>query len=441
MALALFTDLYELTMMCAYLDNGRKERASFELFTRVLPEKRNYLIYAGLEDVVKYLEEFRFTKDDVDYLHSLKLFPDWFLDFLKEFKFTGNLYSMKEGTPFFPHEPVLRLEAPIYEAQLFETAILNMTHISTLVASKAARVYSVSRGKILSDFSLRRTHGKDAGMKAARSTYIAGFSSTSNVLAGKVYGIPVVGTVAHSFIMSFETEEKAFRAYLKTFPDRAVLLVDTYDTVKGVEKAIEVAKDLLKGGYTLKGVRLDSGDILTLSRLTREMLDKNGFRETKIIVSGGVDEYKVDELLSKGAPVDIFGVGTKVGTSSDSPFVDFVYKLVELGEKPVMKTSSGKKMYPGRKQVYRFDGFDKVTLFEEKSSGLPLLEPIFISGERVKKLPSLSEIKEYFLEEFTKLPEEIKNIYEKRIYRVEISDRLKALYEKTKEEIEEKEWM
>jgi len=440
MSLALLTDLYELTMMCAYLDNGREEQASFELFTRVLPEKRNYLIYAGLEDVVKYLEEFRFTKDDIDYLYSLKLFPDWFLDFLKEFKFTGNLYSMKEGTHFFPHEPVLRLEAPIYEAQLFETAILNMTHISTLVASKAARVYSVSRGKILSDFSLRRTHGKDAGMKAARSTYIAGFSSTSNVLAGKVYGIPVVGTVAHSFIMSFEKEEEAFRAYLKTFPDRAVLLVDTYDTVKGVEKAIEVAKDLLKEGHTLKGVRLDSGDILTLSRLTREILDRNGFRSTKIIVSGGVDEYKVDELLSKGAPIDIFGVGTKVGTSSDSPFVDFVYKLVELGEKPVMKTSSGKKMYPGRKQVYRCNGFDRVTLFEEKSQGLPLLEPIFISGERVKNLPSLSEIREHFLEEFAKLPEEIKDIYEKKVYRVEISGRLKALYEKTKEEIEEKEW-
>ncbi|WP_456465384.1 nicotinate phosphoribosyltransferase [Desulfurobacterium sp.] len=436
----LLTDLYELTMMCAYIDNGKKEVASFELFTRVLPQKRNYLVYAGLQDVVDYLENFSFSKDDIDYLYSLNLFPDWFLDFLKEFRFTGNLYSMDEGTPFFPHEPVLRVEAPIYEAQLFETAILNMTHISTLIASKAARVYSVSRGKVLSDFSLRRTHGKDAGIKVARSTYIAGFSSTSNVLAGKIYGIPVVGTVAHSFIMSFKTEEEAFRAYLKTFPDRSILLVDTYDTVKGIEKAIEVALELKEKGYTLRGIRLDSGNILELSKLARKMLNKHGFRETKIIVSGGLDEYKVDELLSRGAPIDIFGIGTKVGTSSDSPYVDFVYKLVELDGKPVMKTSSGKKMYPGKKQVYRLESFDRITVWGEKSEGRPLLKPIFLSGKRVVELPSLERVREHFLSEFEKLDDSVKDIYKKFTRPVEISERLNQLYEETYREIEEQEW-
>jgi len=431
----LFTDLYQLTMLCAYIDNGRKERVAFELFVRKLPKNRNYLVYAGLQDVVDFVENLSFSSEDIDYLHSLNIFPDWFLDFLKEFRFTGDIYSMKEGTLFFPHEPVLRVEAPIYEAQLLETAIMNQIHVSSLIATKAARVFSVSRGKLLADFSLRRTHGYDAGMKTARSCYIAGFNATSNVLAGKLLGIPVVGTVAHSFIMSFEKEEEAFRAYVKTFPENSTLLVDTYDTVEGIKKAIEVAKELKAKGFTLKGIRLDSGDVVELSKIARELLDSAGFKEAKIIVSGGLDEYKIDEILKAGAPVDAFGVGTKVGTSADSPYIDFVYKLVELDGKPVMKTSTGKKMYPGRKQVFRKEGSDTLALSDEKLEGTPLLEPVIKDGKVVKELPTLNEIREYFIEEFSKFPEELKDIHTSFDYPVLISKKLKNLYRELREKL------
>lgn len=429
----LFTDLYELTMMNAYLKAGKRETASFELFVRKLPKNRNYLVFSGLKEVVELLQDFKFSSEDIDYLHSLNLFPDDFLDFLKEFRFTGNLYAMREGEVFFHNEPVLRVEAPIYEAQLFETAIMNQVHISSLIASKAARVFSVSRGKKLADFSLRRTHGFDAGLKVARNTYLAGFDSTSNVLAGKLYGIPVVGTVAHSFIMAFESEEEAFRAYLKAFPNHGVLLVDTYDTVEGVKKAVRVAKET---EVPLKAVRLDSGNVLELSKIARKILDEAGFTDTKIIVSGGLDEYRIDEILKAGAPVDAFGVGTKVGTSADSPYIDFVYKLVEINGKPVMKTSTGKRMYPGRKQVFRNEGYDTVGVFGEELSGEPLLEKVMENGELLKELPSLKESREYFLSRFSKLPNEIKNIYESVEYPVRISSNLENLYRKVLERIE-----
>ena len=431
----LLTDLYQLTMMCAYLDNEKKEWAAFELFVRKLPERRNYLVYAGLQDVVELIENLKFSKEDIDYLHSLQIFPDWFLDFLKEYRFSGNLYSMKEGTLFFQHEPVLRVEAPIYEAQLLETAIMNQVHISSLIATKAARVFSVSRRKLLSDFSFRRTHGTDAGLKVARSCYIAGFNSTSNVLAGKLYGIPVVGTVAHSFIMSFEHEEDAFRAYARTFPDNTVFLVDTYDTIEGVRRAIEVAKELESKGYKLKGIRLDSGDVIELSKISRKFLDEAGLNYVKIVVSGGLDEYKIDEILKAGAPVDAFGVGTKVGTSADAPYIDFVYKLVEFNSKPVMKTSKGKKMYPGRKQVFRQENGDIVGCFGEELLGEPLLEKVIECGNLIKKLPSLNEIREYFISRFEEFPQEVKDINEKWEYPVNISQKLESLYEKLRRKL------
>ncbi len=431
----LFTDLYQLTMMCAYLENGKREKAAFELFVRELPEKRNYLIFAGLEEVLRTLEEFRFTSEDIDFLFSLKMFPDWFLDYLKEFSFSGDVYAMDEGTPFFQYEPVLRIEAPIAEAQLLETFVMNQIHISSLIASKAARVYSVAEGKVLADFSLRRTHGVDAGLKVARSCYLAGFDATSNVLAGKVYGIPVVGTVAHSFIMSFESEEEAFRAYAKVFPGNTVLLVDTYDTVEGVKKAIEVGKELLEKGFKLKGIRLDSGNVKELAKIARKLLDEAGMSYVKIIVSGGLDEYKVKEILSSGAPVDGFGVGTKVGTSSDAPYIDFVYKLVEFNGKPVMKTSSGKKMYPGRKQVFRFEGYDVVSLNDEQFSGKPLLKSFMRDGKVVKSLPTLAQVREYAIEQIHSLPKEVLSIEERVSYQVNISDKLNRLYEELRREL------
>ncbi|WP_457678686.1 nicotinate phosphoribosyltransferase [Thermovibrio sp.] len=428
----LLTDLYQLTMMHAYLESGKTQEAAFELFVRELPKNRNYLIFAGLRWVVDFIENLRFSKDDVDYLHSLKIFPDHFLDFLKEFRFTGKIYSMKEGEVFFQQEPVLRVEAPIYQAQLLETVIMNQVHVTSLIATKAARVYTVAGGKALADFSLRRTHGADAGMKVAYSTYLAGFNGTSNVLAGKEFGIPVIGTVAHSFIMAFESEEEAFRAYLKTFPQRAVLLVDTYDTIEGVKRAIKVAKEL---GVELKGIRIDSGDVVELSKLTRKLLDEAGFRGCKIIVSGGLDEYKVEEIVKSGAPVDAFGVGTKVGTSADSPYIDFVYKLVQIGKRPIMKTSTGKKMYPGKKQVYRKEWEDTVALWNERLEGEPLLEKVVEEGKRVKELPLLKESREYLIERLRELPPELKEIRKKADYPVKISKGLLELYQKVMREV------
>jgi nicotinate phosphoribosyltransferase len=433
----LFTDLYELTMAFAYLESGKKEWASFELFVRELPKNRNYLVFSGLREVIDILQNFRFSESDIDYLFSLKLFPDWFLDFLKEFHFTGNLYAMREGEIFFQNEPVLRIEAPVYEAQIFETIVMNQVHISSLIATKAARIFSVAKGKKLADFSLRRTHGYDAGLKVAKNSYLCGFDATSNVLAGKLFGIPVVGTVAHSFIMTFEREEEAFEAFLKAFPEKGILLVDTYDTLEGVKKAIQTAKKL---GLNLPGVRLDSGNIVELSKETRKLLDEVGFKNAKIVVSGGLDEYKIDEILREGASVDAFGVGTHFGTSSDSPYIDFVYKLVEYDGKPVMKTSTGKKMYPGRKQVFRRWTEDTVGIHGENLEGEPLLSKLIENGRLILELPSLKESREYFLERFSKLPSEIKDICKKVEYPVKISPKLEKLYESVKEEIEEKEW-
>ena len=430
----LLTDLYQLTMLYAYVKNGKTEEAAFELFIRELPENRNYLVFAGLPWVVDFIENLHFSKEEIDYLHSLKLFPDDFLDFLRELRFTGRVYAMREGEIFFQNEPVLRVEAPIYQAQLLETAIMNQIHITSLIASKAARVYTVAGGRKLADFSLRRTHGADAGMKVAYACYLAGFDGTSNVLAGKEFGIPVIGTVAHSFIMAFESEEEAFRAYLKAFPERAVLLADTYDTVEGVKRAIKVAKEM---GVKLKGIRLDSGNVVELSKVARKLLDEAGFKECKIIVSGGLDEYRIEEIVKAGAPVDAFGVGTKVGTSADSPYIDFVYKLVQVGNRPIMKTSTGKKMYPGKKQVFRQEGRDIVALAEEEHPGKPLLEPVIDKGKRVKPLPSLKEAREYCLENLSKLPPELKEIRKRASYRVEISEKLQELYAKLKRELTE----
>ena len=428
----LFTDLYQITMLYAYVNSGKTETAAFELFTRELPPHRNYLIFAGLPWVVDFVENLRFSKEEIDYLHSLKLFPDHFLDFLKEFRFTGTVYSMEEGEVFFQNEPVLRVEAPIYEAQLLETALMNQIHAASVIASKAARVFTVAGGRKLADFALRRTHGTDAGMKVAYSTFLAGFDGTSNVLAGKEFGIPVLGTVAHSFVMAFESEEEAFRAYLKAFPDNAVLLVDTYDTVRGVKRAIKIAKEM---GVRLKGVRLDSGNVIELSKKVRKLLNEAGFTDCKIIVSGGLDEYEIERIVKAGAPVDAFGVGTKVGTSADAPYIDLVYKLVQVGSRPIMKTSTGKKMYPGKKQVFRQEGKDTVALEGENHSGKPLLKPLIKEGRLVRELPTLKEAREYCIENLKNLPPELKDIHKRVNYPVEVSPKLLELYRKVREEL------
>ncbi|MBI2656807.1 nicotinate phosphoribosyltransferase [Candidatus Woesearchaeota archaeon] len=354
---ALLTDLYELTMCASYFDSKVKDVATFDLFIRQLPKNRSYFVAAGLEDVLDYLKNLKFTEEHIEFLKSKNIFKGDFLNYLKNFKFTGDVFAVPEGTIIFPNEPVLSVTAPIIEAQLVETFLLNAINLQTTIATKASRVVLAARQKPVVDFSLRRTQGADAGMKAARASYIAGCIGTSNVLAGMKYKIPIYGTMAHSFVMAFEKEEESFEAYSKTFPDASTFLVDTYDTLAGIENASIAAKKLEKQGHKLIAIRLDSGDLVSLSKTARKILDKNGLKYVSIFASGNLDEYKIEELLRKNSMIDVFGVGTSMGVSSDAPYCDVVYKLVELSDGgkllPTMKLSKGKVTYPGKKQVYR----------------------------------------------------------------------------------------
>ena len=356
--MSLFTDFYELTMCASYFDNKNFEPATFDLFIRRLPENRSYFLFAGLEEALQYLQNIKFTDEHLAYLKK-QGFKEDFLDYLRGFRFTGDVCAVPEGTVAFPNEPLIRVTAPIIEAQLVETFLLNSVNLQTMIATKASRVVHAAKGKSVIEFGLRREPGIDAGMKVARSSYIAGCQGTSNVLAGQAYGIPVFGTMAHSFIMSYPKEIDAFRAFAKTFPNKSTLLIDTYDDISGAEKAAVVAKELEAKGFRLGGVRLDSGDLAQTSKKVRKILDDQGLDYVKIFASGDLDEFKIEELLSKGARIDSFGVGTKMGTSADRPYLDVIYKLCETmaadgSFSPIMKLSKDKITLPGRKQVYRF---------------------------------------------------------------------------------------
>jgi len=435
--MSMFTDLYELTMCASYFDNKRFEPATFDLFIRRLPPNRSYFLFAGLEQVLLFLEKVRFKEEHIDFLKK-QGFKDEFLDYLRNFKFTGEVWSIPEGTIVFPNESLIRVTAPIIEAQLIETFILNTANLQTTIATKASRVVSAAKGRPVIEFGLRREHGTDAGMKVARCSYMAGCNGTSNVLAGMKYGIPTFGTMAHSFVMLFEREIDSFRAFVKTFPDKSTLLIDTFDDIKGAEKAAIVAKELEERGFKLGGVRLDSGDLTELSKKVRELLNGNGLKYVKIFASGDLDEYKVEELLMEGAKIDAFGVGTKMGTSADRPYVDIIYKLSEkMNEKgefsPIMKLSKGKATLPGRKQVFRFkderSNFvkDVIALEDEKINGEPLLVKVMEKGKIIYDLPSLEKIRKRALESLSKLPEKYKKLKGAPRYPVELSLRLKKL--------------
>src|SRR5262245_8300057 len=349
----LLVDLYELTMGQAYFDAGLAEKqATSDLFYRTLPDGWGYLLAGGLEFALGYLEELSFADDDVAYLESTGLFTPPFLDHLRSLRFTGTVRAMPEGTLLFPGEPALEVTAPVIEAQLVETVLLNELHFSSLIAGKAARCVDVGGGRMLVDFGLRRAHGGEAGLKAARASFLAGFDATSNVLAGRKYGIPTSGTMAHSFIESFASEEAAFHAYGRSYPNHSILLVDTYDTRQGVERAVEIGRELATRRSRLTGVRLDSGDLVELSREARALLDEAGFEDALVFVSGGLDERDMAALLEAGAPIGGFGIGTKMVVSADAPYLDMAYKLVEFGGRPTMKLSAGKATLPGRKQVW-----------------------------------------------------------------------------------------
>lgn len=388
---ALLLDLYELTMAQSYWAEGMTgRRATFSLTCRSLPPGWGFLLAAGLDDALALLERLRFTDADLGYLATVGRFRDDFLAWLGTVRFTGDVRALPEGTPCFADEPLLEVTGPLVEAQLAETALMNVLHVHTLLASKAARSVAAAAGRPLAEFGLRRTHGPDAGLAAARSAYLAGFASTSDVLAGARFGIPVSGTMAHSYVESFPDELTAFRAYARAFPDTAVLLVDTYDTVAGARNAAIVGRELAAAGHALVGVRLDSGDLEALAHAVRRVLDSAGLPDVAIVASGGLDERSIDALVAAGAPIDAFGVGTRVVVSADAPALDIAYKLVSLDGRPTVKLAPGKVTLPGAKQVWRVerDGRavgDVLGLADEPGprDGRPLLEPVLVAGRRV----------------------------------------------------------
>ncbi len=441
---ALFADLYEFTMAACYFENRMFDPATFSLYIRKYGPHRGYYVSAGLEEVLDFLESFQFTPEELDFLQSTGLFSTDFLNYLERLRFTGELFAIPEGRLFFKDEPILEITAPIIEAQLIESFVINAVNLQVSIASKAARCIHAAGGKNLVDFSLRRTQGTDAGMKVARASFIAGFGATSNVLAGKQYGIPISGTMAHSFVLSFEEEIEAFRAFARTFPDRTVLLIDTYDTISGAKKAAEVGREMLEGGHMLKGVRLDSGDFVKLSKEVRRILDEAGLKEVIIFASGGFDEFEIEEVLSKGAKIDAFGVGTKMGVSADAPYNDIAYKLVEYDGRPVLKLSRAKKTLVNRKQVFREtrEGKmigDTIGLRAESHGGTPLLKCMMLGGERLSQPESLQHIRERFRAEFSTLGDPYKSIKNPETYPVRLSPMLEAAQSRTVREVRRRE--
>lgn len=379
----LFTDLYQLTMAQAYLREGMNRRASFEVFFREMPAARRYAIAAGLGEVLRQLTEWRFGDADIRFLERRGGFSAEFLRALAAVRFTGDVDAVAEGTPVFPQEPLLRVTAPIFEAQLLETLILNQIHFQTLVATKAARVVHAAAGRLAVDFGTRRAHGTDAALKAARSCYLVGMAGTSNVLAGALYGIPLFGTMAHSYIQAHRCEAEAFRAFASANPE-TTLLVDTYDTLEGVRRVIAL-RDEMRERFTVRAIRLDSGDLAALARESRRMLDAAGLGSVRIFASGGLNEYKVARLVAAGAPIDGFGIGTSLVISDDAPSLDMAYKLVEFDGQPSFKLSAEKSFYPGRKQVWRVlrEGVlshDLLAGEDEGGEGEPLLQPVMREG-------------------------------------------------------------
>jgi nicotinate phosphoribosyltransferase len=407
---ALITDLYELTMAAAYQAQGVDREATFELSVRSLPPTRRFLVVGGIDDALAGLEAFRYGPGDVEYLAGVGLFTDEFLATLADLRFTGEVWAVPEGEVAYPGEPLVRVTGPLVEAQLVETFLLNVVGSRTMLASKAARVAIATGDRSFVDFSARRDHGIDAAMGAARATWITGGSGTSLVAAGRRWGIPLSGTMAHSFVMSFDDEADAFRAYARSFPRAVVLLIDTYDTVRGAERAVEVAHELAGEGIEIAAVRLDSGDLGALAVEVRAVLDAGGLTGVRIIASGDLDEHRIASLCTAGAPIDAFGVGTQLGTSADAPALGAVYKLVEDSTGPKMKLAEGKVTLPARKQVWRQDARDVVGLHDEGVAGRPLLEPMMAGGERTGPAEALAVVRERCTAALAGLPDTVRSL-------------------------------
>ena len=434
---ALLTDFYELAMAQAYFESGMNDMAVFELFVRRLPQTRQFLVAAGLEQAVDYLEQLRFEDQDLAYLASLNKFSAPFLDHLGTVRFTGAVHAMPEGTPFFADEPVLRVTAPLLEAQLLESRLLNVVHFQTTIASKAARCVIAARGRQLVDFGMRRAHEASAGLFAARAAYLAGFDATATVAAGRRFGIPLSGTMAHSFIEAHESEAAAFRNFVRSRGEPTTLLVDTYDTERALQRVIGLAGELKARAVTaggIRAVRIDSGDLAAQARSARAALDAHGYRDIQIVLSGGLDEHGIAELLGAGVPADAFGVGTALDVSSDAPALDMAYKLEEYAGQPRRKSSPGKATWPGAKQVYRERSeagqylCDRVVRLGEGAAGEPLLQEVMRNGRRSAPLPWLGRSRDYCRAELEALPPAQRALGQGRDgYRVSISEALRSL--------------
>ncbi|MGZ8366842.1 MAG: nicotinate phosphoribosyltransferase [Nitrospira sp.] len=430
---ALLTDLYELTMAQAYLEQGMNGTAVFEFFVRKLPAHRNFLVTAGLEQVLDYLSSLHFPEEELARLDQSGRFSAGLLDYLVTLRFTGDVDAMPEGTIFFPHEPILRIVAPLPQAQLVESRVMNLLNYQTMAASKAARAVLVAGGKPLIDFGLRRAHGAEAGLFAARASYLAGFAGTATVLAGMTYGIPLYGTMAHSFVQAHGDETLAFEHFAHSQPDNVVLLIDTYDTEAAASKVVSLARTLKAQDITVKGVRLDSGDLADHARKVRCILDEGGLPQAQILASGNLDEYRLRDLIHVGAPIDSFAVGTAMTTSSDAPSLDCAYKLQEYAGRPCRKRSEGKVTWPGRKQVYRYyanDGHldhDIVTTLDDQLPGEPVLQPVMKNGCRAAPSPGLAELRRHAAAQLGQLPESLRSLEPVPAYDTRISTALQSL--------------
>jgi nicotinate phosphoribosyltransferase len=429
----LTTDLYELNMVQAYLDRGEDKEAVFEFFVRRLPPRRGFLLAAGLEDVLTYLETLRFSSSEIDWLRSTGRFRDNLIDYLAGFRFTGDVHAIPEGSVCFPNEPLIRITAPLPMAQFVETRLINILHFQTMIASKAARMVLAAPGKILSDFGLRTAHGAEAGLFSARASYIAGFASAANVLAGERYGIPVVGTMAHSFVQVHDDEMAAFENFARARPDGVVLLIDTYDTETGARKVVQLAPKLKADGITIRGVRIDSGDLASMSKKVRGILDAGGLKDTIILVSGGINEDVLQTMMAAKTPIDGFGIGVNLDASIDAPSLDCAYKLQDYAGKPRRKLSEGKVTWPGRKQVWRSYGADKrmradiLSLENDSQAGETLIAPVMRGGKRVAPVTTLTQVREHAARELAKLPEPLRKLETGVEYPVQISKALSSL--------------
>jgi nicotinate phosphoribosyltransferase len=435
---ALLTDLYELTMLQAYWREGLRDEAVFSLYFRRLPEARNYILTCGLASALDYLESLRFSESELADLAALDLFSEAFLGWLRDFRFTGDVYAPAEGTPVFPNEPLLEVVAPLPEAQLAESFVMNEIHLQTVLASKASRVVQAAQGRRVVDFGMRRMHGADAALQGARAFYVAGVDATSNVRAGIVHGIPVAGTMAHSYIQAHDRELDAFRAFAELYPE-TVLLVDTYDTLDGVRNVAELAREL-GDAFRVRGVRLDSGDLAELARGARRTLDAAGLADVEIFASGNLDEYAVAELVRSGAPITAFGVGTRMGVSADAPAIDLAYKLTDYAGTGRLKTSTAKSILPGRKQVFRVERNggavrDVIARHDEEQPGRALLEPVMKGGKRLAAgCPSLAAVRERAAAEIARLPARVRELEPANPpYPVEISPTLRELEQAARE--------